>query len=221
MVDQGARKVRLESKRSIKKPRGEYHHGDLRRAVVQATLQILGEADRAEFTLREAARRIGVNHRAVYRHFADREAVLATVAEEGYHALVQAARAALADLPPAPARPRLLAIAQSLLSFAMREPARYLVMTGPRLNEDGRFPELEAPISEGFALITSELSAGIARGELEELELTVATLTLFAAAHGLATMLITRRIQVAPAALREFTEQSLGHLVRGFERVRS
>lgn len=213
--------ARSPRKRSIVKPSGEYHHGDLRRAVVQAALEILSEGDRSHFTLREAARRIGVNHRALYRHFVDREAVLAAVAEEGYRALHVAGHAALTDLPPSPARPRLLAMAHAFLSFAMREPARYLVMTGPRLNESGRFPELEPPIADGFALITSELTAGVARGELEELELRVAGLTLFAAVHGLATMLITRRVQVAPSALRAFTEQSIGHLVRGFERAPS
>src|SRR5260370_8363924 len=66
-----------------------YHHGDLRAALIQAGLAILAEEGAQALTLRAAARRAGVSHSAPYRHFADKEALLAAIAEEGFTQLAQ------------------------------------------------------------------------------------------------------------------------------------
>ena len=60
-------------------PERPYHHGDLRRAVVVAALEILSETQSLEFSLRELARRAGVSHNAPYKHFADKRELLAAV----------------------------------------------------------------------------------------------------------------------------------------------
>ncbi|MFT4571001.1 MAG: AcrR family transcriptional regulator, partial [Candidatus Binatia bacterium] len=72
---------------TIEKPSGAYHHGDLRRALVEGALELLHERGPAGLTLRGAARKAGVSEAAPYRHFADKEALLASVAEEGFRAL--------------------------------------------------------------------------------------------------------------------------------------
>jgi AcrR family transcriptional regulator len=65
-----------------------YHHGDLRRALVDAALALVQERGAEGFTLREAARRVGVSQTAPYRHFETKEALLAAVAEEGFTTLL-------------------------------------------------------------------------------------------------------------------------------------
>lgn len=67
-----------------------YHHGHLREALVEAGLQVLEEMDRADLSLREVARRVGVSANAVYHHFANKEALLAALAAEGFRRLGQA-----------------------------------------------------------------------------------------------------------------------------------
>lgn len=67
-----------------------YHHGHLREALVEAGLQLLEEMDRADLSLRELARRVGVSANAVYHHFANKEALLAALAAEGFRRLGQA-----------------------------------------------------------------------------------------------------------------------------------
>ena len=67
-----------------------YHHGHLREALVEAGLQLLEEMDRADLSLREVARRVGVSANAVYHHFANKEALLAALAAEGFRRLGQA-----------------------------------------------------------------------------------------------------------------------------------
>ena len=198
------------------KAKAAYHHGDLRRALIQTTLEILAEKGPDAFTLREAARRIGVNHRAVYRHFPDRIALLAAVALEGYLHLGDAYTQALAELHGASTHARLLAIAQRYVEFAMREPARYRLMTGPRLNEDGRFPELEAALARDFAIVSDEISAGIERRELAPVDIKEAGISLLAAIHGLSSLIVMRRIRVRRSLLPAFTERVIGPTLRGF-----
>lgn len=148
-----------------RKPAGQYQHGDLRRALVDAAVQILAEEGSDAFTLREAARRVGVDHRAAYRHFEDKDALLAAVALEGYTRFTVRAEKELAGVRGA--RARLLAIARVYVESAYREPARYRVMTGPRLNEAGRFPELETAIDGVLRLLARELrSRELARARL-------------------------------------------------------
>src|SRR6476660_9597805 len=64
-----------------------YHHGDLRRAIVAAALEILSETQSVEFSLRELARRAGVSHNAPYKHFAEKSDLLAAVSAAGFELL--------------------------------------------------------------------------------------------------------------------------------------
>ena len=66
-----------------------YHHGDLRRAIVKAALEILNETQSLEFSLRELARRAGVSHNAPYKHFADKRELLAAVSAAGFEMLTK------------------------------------------------------------------------------------------------------------------------------------
>src|SRR5690349_19263411 len=81
-------------------PERRYHHGDLRRALVDAALALISEGELGTFSLREVARRAGVTPAAPYHHFKDKTALLAAVAEEGFEALRGRLEAALAPLPP-------------------------------------------------------------------------------------------------------------------------
>jgi len=79
--------------------RGKYHHGDLRRALLDAALELVNELGPSGITLREAARRAGVTHAAPYRHFADKGALLAAVAEQGFVQLLAAIDGAIVAVP--------------------------------------------------------------------------------------------------------------------------
>src|SRR2546428_12445613 len=80
-------------------PERRYHHGDLRRALVDAALALISEGELGTFSLREVARRAGVTPAAPYHHFKDKTALLAAVAEGGVLALFGRLEAAAA--PPA------------------------------------------------------------------------------------------------------------------------
>src|SRR5688572_13586500 len=114
------------------KPSERYHHGDLRQALVDAVLVMVAErGDAGEVTLREVARRVGVSHNAPYRHFEDKDALLAAVATDGFHLLEAALRDARADVTDA--EERFVRTGLAYLAFA-REHRGYLsIMHAPGL----------------------------------------------------------------------------------------
>lgn len=199
MVAPKAAKVRLarppNATRRAPRKKTAYHHGDLRRALLDAALVLLEERGPEALTLREVASRVGVTHPAAYRHFEDKTALLAAVAEEGYVAL----SADVADaLSRASTRPdaRLRAIAAAFVDFALRNPARYRVMWGPRLNTDGRFPALEAAISHVFELVQGEVARGQETGVFRDGKPRDLAVGLWVVGHGYVELVARRRIKV-------------------------
>jgi len=102
---------------------GSYHHGNLPAALRNVAKELIAERGLERFTLREVARRIGVTHVAAYRHYVDRRALLAAVAENGFHQLRRPLEGARKKTPAALA-PRLRAILAAYLHFCWDERSR-------------------------------------------------------------------------------------------------
>lgn len=202
-----------------RKPRAQYHHGDLARALITASVEILTEVGAEGLSLREAARKAGVNHRAVYRHYADKRALLAAIAEGGYLQLTAELGAALsAHLSDQltgidRARASLRVLAEHFLRFARREPARYQVMFGPRLNRDSSFPELEQAIQGTVQLLVTEIShAAPQRTSIDRRDAGIAFL---AAIHGLSQLVLADRIPLRDKHLQRFVAKTIGPVIDG------
>jgi AcrR family transcriptional regulator len=115
---------------------GRYHHGDLRRALVEAALDLLKEKGPAGVTLREAARRAGVTHAAPYRHFADKEALLAELAEEGFVRLRAEIEQAMTGVPT---EALLEVLGVVYVRFARKNPSQFRVMFGAEIGDKRRY----------------------------------------------------------------------------------
>jgi AcrR family transcriptional regulator len=107
-------------------PRG-YHHGNLREALLRAALQLIAEKGPAGFTFAEAARWAGVSPAAPYRHFRDRDELLASVALRGFEQFEAALSRAWDDGRP-DAFTALDRLGRAYLEFARSEPAYYSAM---------------------------------------------------------------------------------------------
>jgi AcrR family transcriptional regulator len=105
-----------------------YHHGDLRAAVIAAALRLLADRDAEAFSLREVARAVGVSPTAVYRHFPDKDALMAAVAEEGLAQLAASQRAASSQAGGGAAG--FAATGQAYVRFALANPALFRLMFG-------------------------------------------------------------------------------------------
>jgi AcrR family transcriptional regulator len=106
--------------------RKSYHHGNLREALLETSIRLIAEIGPSAFTLREVARRAGVSHNAPYRHFNDKDSLLAAVAAQGYcelnDAMLQAANR------HSDALDRLKHAGLAYIAFALRRPEHFTVM---------------------------------------------------------------------------------------------
>jgi AcrR family transcriptional regulator len=114
--------------------RGTYHHGDLKRALTAAALQLVQEKGPKGFTLREVARRAGVSAAAPYRHFADKAQLLAAVATQGFVQLHETL-AATADTTMTDLSAQVLAMGRTYVRWAVTHPDYYQVMFGSELDK--------------------------------------------------------------------------------------
>src|SRR5579885_1357404 len=110
----------MEYQAERQKPRA-YHHGDLRHTLIQAGVELLAEEGAQELDLRKVARRAGVSHAAPYRHFADKQALIAAVTEEGFRLLAEEIQVALREVSDEPFE-QLLGIARAYVHFAKAHP---------------------------------------------------------------------------------------------------
>jgi AcrR family transcriptional regulator len=101
MLERNGRQRGMESRHEPQRPKS-YHHGDLRNALIQAGLELLAEGGVQELDLRKVARRAGVSHAAPYRHFADKQALIAAITEEGFRLLAEQIQATLSEVPDEP-----------------------------------------------------------------------------------------------------------------------
>ena len=106
-----------------------YHHGDLRRVIVKAALEILRETyESLEFSLRELARRAGVSHNAPYKHFADKNELLAAVSGAGFEMLTKRMANEIAEFHEP--REQLFALLRAYIDHGVENPALYSLMFG-------------------------------------------------------------------------------------------
>ncbi len=145
------------------KPRSQerpYHHGDLRRAIVKAALEILRETQSLEFSLRELARRAGVSHNAPYKHFADKRELLAAVSAAGFEMLAKRMTSEFAGLRHP--REQLFAMLRAYIDHGVGNPALYSLMFGGYLGGPDRSrPAIElAEAEKTKALLAGVIVAG-------------------------------------------------------------
>jgi len=182
---------------SKRKPVEEtYHHGDLRRALIEATAKIVAKEGAAAVSLREVARVAGVSHNAPYRHFENLAALLAAVATEGFAAFRARLEAAAEKAAPAA---RKSALGKAYLDFALEHPKLYLLMFGPDLNK-AEHPELLKVSQGAFDVLRNETAKGGASGQAD-------AIAAWAFVHGLAHLIIDKQIKRSNPAIAAFFAQ--------------
>ena len=115
-------------RKAVRKPAGRYHHGDLPRALLQEAVRTIHTRGIAALTLREVGQALGVSRTALYRHFADKQALLTAVAGEGFRTLRTALLTAWAERGPG--TDGLDRMGLAYVGFAVTHPSHYRVMFG-------------------------------------------------------------------------------------------
>ena len=158
-----------------------YHHGDLRRALMQAAVDAVAERGAASLSLRDLARRAGVSHAAPTHHFGDKAGLLTAVAVEGYTRLC-AALAEAGDFADA---------GVAYVLFATDHPGYFAVMFRPEL-----YHRYDPDVAAARARTTEMLRAG-ARAAFGDDD-RVPALAAWSLVHGMATLLIDGALELDP-----------------------
>lgn len=193
--------------------RRNYHHGDLKRALRKAARQLIADKGPSGFTIAEAARAVGVTPSAMYRHFADRDALLADVALEGFRDFADRLEAAWADPRLTPLQ-ALDALGRAYLAFAAEEPAAFSAMFESGLPV-GPGSQLQAQADRAFNALHRAVAAVAAAAPPETRPPTLmAALHIWTLSHGVAT-LFGRGARAAPMSAEEMLESAVGVYLRG------
>lgn len=184
-----------------------YHHGNLKEALIEAALALIRASGPAGFTFAEAARQAGVSPAAPYRHFRDREALLAEVAQRGFVLFERALVEAWSGGRPDPTS-ALIAVGRAFLAFARKEPAYYAAMfeSGIAMTSS---TELRAAADGAFGVLRGAVEAVVAAlPSRERPPVTMMALHLWSQAHGIASLFgrpdaARRPIPMSPEELLE------------------
>ena len=180
-------------RRPRKKRAGQYHHGDLRRALIDQALRTIDKLGVEGLTLRSVGEALGVSRTALYRHFSNKQALVAAVAREGFRTL----RLSLVDAWERNGRGRagFEAMGEAYLEFAVAHPSHYRVMFGRFVESCARDPELIEEATAAFqalvdALVDQQREGGVRKDDPQMLARFVWSLT-----HGIAMLVIDGQLR--------------------------
>ncbi len=182
-----------------------YHHGDLKNALIQAGIEILSKEGMQALSLRAVAKKAGVSHAAPYAHFADKQALIAAIAAEGYkklyHQLVAAQR------PQDDPFSRLIALAQAYLRFAIDEPDHFRITFAGVVEAEQNYPDYVEQSKQCFSLVVAVAGDCQVAGILRSDDARLAAVSLWASIHGFIQLLLGN--QLPGALLAQFSTEDL------------
>jgi AcrR family transcriptional regulator len=190
-----------------------YHHGDLRPALLDAAVKLLREGGPGALTLRSVARVAGVSQTAPYRHFENRRALVAGVAEESFARMGAAiGRAIRRGKPGVPALRRGLA---AYVRFAEENPAEYRMMFGAELARRDDLPGLHTASLGVFGLLREGIARLQQRGVIGAGDPGLMAITSWATLHGLVLLLLDGQTAVTGRSSRTLVAAATDLLLAG------
>jgi AcrR family transcriptional regulator len=181
------------SKRPKKKKAGQYHHGDLRRALLEEALRTI-QADGVEhLTLRAVGEQLGVSRSALYRHFSDKQALLAVVGREGFRMLRMALTAALEA--HGRGRKGFEAMGVAYVQFAVTHPSHYRVMFGRFIESCSKDAEFIQEATAAFQVLVDSLVEQQQAGLVRRDDPIILARFIWSIVHGIAMLVIDSQLR--------------------------
>jgi AcrR family transcriptional regulator len=165
--------------------------------LLEAAIRLIAEVGPTAFTLREVARRAGVSHNAPYRHFRDRDDLMAAVAAEGFRELTQAMMEEAGERTDA--LDRLKRAGLGYVSFALRRPEHFTVMFDAPMSKQ-KHPDSAAAAEQAFGTLMTFVKGAQDAGRLPSGDLRQMALLAWTMVHGIAKLAITGRLPFSSSA---------------------
>ncbi len=195
----------------MKKKAPSYHHGDLKNAVSKSAMGLLSKKGVEGLSLREIAKRVGVTPTALYRHYKDKNALLAEIAESGFSDLYESVTVHLASCSkPTEA---LKAFGLAYLKYGIEHPLHFQLMFSQNLSDRSKHKSLQAMAHKLVVLLKERVALCLKPSRHKEVERLA--LTFWSALHG-ACELIFREQTPENMPPLEFGEQILDTILQVF-----
>ena len=213
-----AKPRRRVSRAAASKP---YHHGDLRRVLIDAALQLVSEGGAEAVSVREAARRAGVSPGAPFRHFPSRDALMQAVAEEAQRRFRDEIEAALTEATAGDPLGRFRCLGLAYLRWAMRNPTHFEIISSRRFFDHDQADAVSRDNAELIELTGRTLAEAFAAGQLRPVDLKQVQIAGRALVYGFARMNIDGhfpRWGVAGSEAEQTAEAILDLFIEGIAR---
>ena len=190
-----------------------YHHGDLRRALLEEAVRTIRDDGAGALTLRAVGARLGVSRTALYRHFADKSSLLNAVSEDGFVRLADALERAWTSAGGGVAG--FDAQGRAYVQFALDNPSHYRVMFGVWSSRDEN-TALRAAGARAFQLLVDALTSLQSEGVVRRNEPAAqVALYVWAAVHGVAMLAIDGRLPGGPGGVRDVIDYAVRRIGSG------
>jgi len=196
-----------------------YHHGDLRHEILSAARELLEETGIAALSLRAVAKKVGVSHAAPYRHFKDKESLLAGIAAIGFDELSAQMSAAVALYPGDPIA-QIKEAGHRYFKLVMYSPQSVQLMFGNILPCDDTYPDLVESGDLAFDGLKNLIEEGQSRGDLKAGDVELMALTFWSCIHGFSLLVTGGHVQAAvpaPTDNRVLTEAITSLILAGMQ----
>jgi AcrR family transcriptional regulator len=193
----------------------KYHHGNLRNALILIATELLAEDGLHALSLRKMAQKAGVSHNAPYMHFADKEAVLVAIAEEGFRLLAVDVESAISQAGCS-TREQLIVASQAYVRFALGHPDHVQVMFRPV--DEAKYPSLVETSQASLTRLFELVKSGQERGELNSGDTQAMTKAIWAMVHGISAISIAYQTSImssTKSSSEDITSMFVSYLLDG------
>jgi AcrR family transcriptional regulator len=200
--------------RPRRKPRDRYHHGDLRRALLDEALRTIQQDGVDALTLRTIGVRLGVSRTALYRHFTDKRALLSSVATEGFRLLTER----LLNAWKAGGIRGFNAMGVAYIRFAMGNPSHYRVMFGGFVDDGPRDDDLMRESTAAFQALVDAIVALQQEGAVRKDDALQLAQFIWAVVHGVSMLIIDGQLAHHRAPIDDLIQFAVERINTGVAR---
>lgn len=161
-----------------------YHHGNLREALLEAATDLIVKDGPQKLSLRATARQAGVSQTAPYRHFSEKEELLAAVGQRGFRQMHQELESRMNGITNS--RERLIQGGMAYVEFAQKNPHLFRLMFGPMMAKEEEYPELVLSCQDCFGVLLAVIAEGQERGVFRQGDVEVLGTAVWSTVHGIA-----------------------------------
>ena len=174
-------------------PRKNYHHGDLKNALIKAGVQILSKEGMGGLSLRKVAQRAGVSHSAPYSHFPDKQSLIAAISTEGFNQLYAELDDAVLAYPKSPKK-QLQQGALAYLQFALNNTDTFKIMFSGVLEKEKEYPAFVEISHKTFQRVVDVVKACQEAGIIRNTSPEMMAVAAWGQVHGIVSLALEGQI---------------------------